>query len=79
MAEEQGVSVAELIRRGVDRRLRAETSDSRRDHVARLKHRVEHLDAGIKDLVREHNRYLAEAAGQDGDVRRCASNNSGGL
>ena len=69
MAAEQGVSVAELIRRGVDRQLRAETSDSRLDHVARLKRRVMHLDAGVKDLAREHDRYLAEVSGQDGDVR----------
>lgn len=69
MAAEQGVSIAELIRRGVDRQLGAEPLASRREHLKRLKERVRKLDIGIRDLSEEHDRYLAEAYAHDDDLR----------
>ncbi len=68
MSAEQGVSISELIRRGVDRQLSSQAA-SRRDHLDRLKERVQQFDSGIKDLAQEHDRYLAEAYDHHGDLR----------
>ena len=69
MSVEQGVPMAELIRRGVDRQLNAQTSSARRDHLQRLRERVQQFDSGVQDLAQEHDRYLSEAYSRDGDVR----------
>lgn len=68
LSMEQGVSMAELIRRGVAQQPRSQTRSSRRDHVERLGMRIQQFDPGPKDLAKEHDRYLAEAFGQDGDL-----------
>jgi 16S rRNA U516 pseudouridylate synthase RsuA-like enzyme len=68
MAAEQGVSVAELIRRGVDLQLKARVVVGR-DHLQRLKERIHASHSGIADLAEGHDRHLAEAYDPDGHLR----------
>lgn len=69
LAAERGVSVAELIRRSVDRELTYLMQSERRLHVERLRARVRTLAPGGKDLGLAHDRHLRDAFGRDGDVR----------
>lgn len=68
IAAEQGRSVSELVRRGVERELNAEQPDSRQSHLERLRERVRHLETGIDDLSEAHDQYLPGAYAHD-DVR----------
>ena len=61
--------MAELIRRGVDRQLSAESPSLRKRHLEQLKKRVERLSASVPDLAEDHDAYLAEAFDHDGNVR----------
>ncbi len=69
MAAEQGVSIAELIRRALDQTLNARAPLSGRRHMERLRTRIGRFDPGIKDLAERHDHYLEEAFADDGDVR----------
>ena len=69
LALKKGVSVAEMIRRGVDRQLTAESSSLRKHHLERLKKRVDQLSASVPDLAANHDAYLAEAFDDNGDIR----------
>lgn len=61
-AREQGVSMAEMIRRLVDRGLAEESSARARlyDRAARIVGRFADR-RGVTDLAREHDRYLDQA------------------
>lgn len=63
-AARQKVSIAELVRRGVDAVLKGETEPTRAELVARAiaaagKHRSDR-----RDVSENHDRYLAEAAAE---------------
>lgn len=61
-ARRDGVSLAEVIRRYVDRGLSAERSDRARlyEQATRVIGRF-HDKRGARDVAREHDRYLDEA------------------
>ncbi len=69
LAAEQGVSVAALIRQGVDAQLRSQANRSGAAHLERLKVRLQRFDSKVTDLGEGHDRYLGEAFAADGDVR----------
>jgi len=60
LAAERGVSVAELVRQGVDEVLRAASVDieERRRRAMRIAGR---FHSGLSDLCTRHDDYLAEA------------------
>lgn len=66
---DQGVSLAEMIRRGVEQQLRTQSIPARSLHLERLRERVKQFRSGIDDLATQHDRYLNEAFGHNGDVR----------
>jgi hypothetical protein len=61
MAEEDGVSVAEVIRRSVEDRMRRRRRPSRAELWARARRAVGIIKDGPPDLARNHDKYLAEA------------------
>lgn len=64
-AAEQGLSLAELIRRGVDMYL--QSAGSGVDEGERRRRAIQaagRFGCGQKDLSTDHDRYLAEAYGQ---------------
>ena len=69
LALKKGVSVAEMIRRGVDRQLAAASPSPREHHLERLKKRVDQLSASVPDLAANHDAYLAEGCDYNGDIR----------
>ncbi|MBI1878607.1 MAG: ribbon-helix-helix domain-containing protein [Chloroflexi bacterium] len=67
IAQEQGVSIAELIRQSIDRFIRSRnqpTLDERRQRALSI---VGIASSGVPDLATEHDRYLAEAYGNFGE------------
>jgi len=59
LAEELGVSLAELVRRGVDRTLEAHERERRWRRLWEVVGAFESED-GANDVATEHDRYLAE-------------------
>jgi len=69
MSRQEGVSVAHIIRRGVDDQvLRASASD-RLAHLERLRERVASFRSNLDDLSTEHDRHLQAAYDQPDDMR----------
>ncbi len=67
IAQEQGISMAELIRQSVDSFIRARrqpTLDEKRQKALAI---VGQFSSGVPDLSTEHDRYLAEAYGDFGE------------
>ena len=67
MAQEQGVSMAELIRQSIDSFIRSRnqpTLDEKRQRALAI---VGQFVSGVPDLSTEHDRYLAEAYGDFGE------------
>ncbi len=62
MAAELGVSVSELVRRGVNCVLEGRAKPAREDLVAAAMATAGCGHSGLSDLGREHDRYFAEAA-----------------
>lgn len=58
-ALDEGVSMAELIRRGIERVLGERDDVPARKHAAMLAV-LGTLDSGLPDLARDHDRYLNE-------------------
>lgn len=64
LAGERGLSVAELVRQGVDLLVKsAGVSDQEEQHRRALA-AVGRFRSGLGDLAIEHDRYLARAAGK---------------
>ena len=61
VATRRGVSVAELVRRGVDKILAEEQGGSVREKRMRAKSVVGKFASGLHDVSTHHDRYLAEA------------------
>ena len=60
-ARDERVSMAELIRRSVDRMLASDQSTDRDEIRRRALEAIGALRSGVPDLSTEHDRYLAEA------------------
>ena len=58
---QQGVSVAELIRKGIDTYLRAHNTVSSEKRKERACAAAGRFRSGCSDLSTEHDKYLAEA------------------
>jgi hypothetical protein len=61
MAEEDGVSMAEVIRRSVEDRIRQRHRPSRAELWERARKAAGMIKGGPPDLARNHDKYLAEA------------------
>jgi hypothetical protein len=61
LAAKRGVSVAALIREGVDLLLERRGEPSREELIRRAQSAVGLFSSGIPDLARNHDKYLAEA------------------
>ena len=61
LAADREVSVAELVRNGVDSILDAAEQDSRSDRERRALAALGRFRSGRSDVSREHDRYLAES------------------
>ncbi len=62
MAAESGVSVSELVRRGVKCVLEGRVKPTREELIAAAMATAGIGHSGVRDLGREHDRYFAEAA-----------------
>ncbi|MBI4729601.1 MAG: ribbon-helix-helix domain-containing protein [Acidobacteria bacterium] len=63
LAAEMGVSVSELVRRGVELLLRSEEEPPGADVHERALAAVGRFRSGCRDIAAEHDRYLDEAFG----------------
>ena len=63
LAAEKGVSVSELVRRGVDHVLREEHGPDRKELMRRALEVAGKYDSGLTDIGRRHDDYLAEDFG----------------
>jgi hypothetical protein len=61
LAAERSVSVAELVRQGMEGFLREARGESRTERQARALAATGKFHSGYSDLAEEHHRYLAEA------------------
>lgn len=62
MAAREGVSMAEVVRKAVDAKLRGGVSDIPwKERVRRATAVMGKFHSGLKDVSRRHDRYLAEA------------------
>lgn len=61
MAREHRVSMAELIRRGIDEYLRTKGPVVSREELWRRALAVPSFNSGISDLAENHDKYLEEA------------------
>jgi hypothetical protein len=64
LAARQGVSMAELFRRGVDRLLAAEQAVSLQERRERARQVVGRFASGKRDVSLQHDAHLAEAFGE---------------
>ncbi len=64
MAAEEGVSVSELVRRGVKQVLEAKGKPSREELWERAMKVVGKYRSGKSDVAQRHDDYLAEAYGE---------------
>ncbi len=60
-ASKRGVSVAELIREGIDASLAKEAAVSRKDLIERAIMAAGRFRSGRHDVARRHDRYLGDA------------------
>jgi plasmid stability protein len=60
-AARKGISVAELIRQGIDASLEKEASPSRDELVARVVNAAGRFKSLRHDVARRHDRYLGES------------------
>lgn len=60
-AAEQGVSVSELVRRGVALLLRSHQGRTRAELWERARAAAGKFDSGLTDVARRHDHYLSEA------------------
>lgn len=67
LAEQENVSVAELIRRSVDHYLQKQRSFSEEERKQRLLSVIGIGDSGVTDLGISHDRYLAEIYAEGGE------------
>ena len=70
LAADRDVSVAELVRNGVDGILDAGERASQTDRERRALAALGRFRSGRSDVAREHDRYLAEAYAQRGHDER---------
>ena len=70
LAVDREVSVAELVRNGVDSVLDAAEQASQSGRERRALSALGRFRSGRSDVSREHDRYLAEAYGQRGQRER---------
>lgn len=63
MAAEEGVSVSELVRRGVARLLESRLKPTREELWKRARSIIGKYDSGKTDIAQRHDDYLAEAYG----------------
>jgi hypothetical protein len=61
VAAVKGISVAELIRQGIDAALQKETAPSREELVERALQAAGRFRSSRHDIARRHDRYLGEA------------------
>ena len=61
LAAEEGVSVSELVRRGVDHLLREKRGPDRKELMRRALEIAGKYDSGKTDIAQRHDDYLAEA------------------
>ena len=64
MAAELGVSLAELVRQGVDLLVKHAGVDDQEEQRRRALAAAGRFRSGLGDLAIEHDRYLARAAGK---------------
>ena len=64
LAARRGVSIADLVRRGVDTVLEGETKPTRAELVARAIAAAGRHRSDRRDVSENHDRYLAEASAQ---------------
>lgn len=64
MSAERRLPIAELIRLSVDAFIQREAGRSREGRTERAKRAAGRFASGISDVSAEHDRYLAEAMGQ---------------
>ena len=67
IAAEEGVSVSELVRRGVKQVLGGKRKPSREELWERASRVVGRYHSGCTDIGRRHDDYLAEAYADDAD------------
>jgi Arc/MetJ-type ribon-helix-helix transcriptional regulator len=61
LAAEQGVSVSELVRRGVKHVLKSETGPTREELWDRASKVIGKYNSGLPDVAQRHDDYLADA------------------
>lgn len=61
LSDEKGVSVAEIIRRSLDRTLRSTAQDTEDARLVRVMTVIGKYRSGLGDVARDHDRYLDEA------------------
>jgi hypothetical protein len=61
LAEQEGKSVAELVRMGVDQLIRARTGPGQQELQRRALEVAGKFNSGDEDLSSDHDRYAAEA------------------
>jgi hypothetical protein len=61
ISREQGRSLAELVRRGVDAVLRSQGQPSRQELKRRAREAIGRFRSGKSDVSSRHDRYLADA------------------
>ncbi|MGH9363573.1 MAG: ribbon-helix-helix protein, CopG family [Thermoanaerobaculia bacterium] len=61
LAENEGASMAELVRQAVDGLIRQRGEIGREERKRRALTAVGRFSSGLGDIAREHDRYLAEA------------------
>ncbi len=64
LAAEEGVSVSELVRRGVKQVLESRRKPSREELWARAREVAGKYNSGLLDIAQRHDDYLAEAYGE---------------
>lgn len=64
LAEEEGVSVPELLRRGAEMVVHSRWRRPTREQMERVKSIIGKYDSGLTDVAQRHDDYLAEAYAQ---------------
>lgn len=67
MAQERGVSMAELIRQSIDNFIRARNQLTREEKRRKALAIMGQFSSGVSDLSTNHDQYLAEAYGDFGE------------
>lgn len=60
LSTETGQSIAELVRKGVDVYLNSQHRPSRKEQIERALRDTRRFSSGLRDVSRNHDRYLAE-------------------